>query len=168
MVEVSPAFPERMVQLAEQVKDLSKRGFPMRKPETQVLATQFAEANGLKGLVPRKAVHYWFQHFLRRNPGLRMRKLDVLSSTRALFQCENSLLLIAIIITGLGIQDLPGHICNWDETGLKDNSVSARVVAKVGSTCFEITANESGETMTQCSRRVWAATCHIPRQKASG
>jgi len=81
MLEVNPTFPKKMVHLAELVKNLSKRGFPMRKPETQVPATQFAEANGIKGLVPRKAVHCWFQHFRRRNPGLRMRKLDVLSST---------------------------------------------------------------------------------------
>jgi len=81
---------------------------------------------------------------------------------------ENSLLLIWIIITELGIQDLLGHIWNWDETGQQDNSVSARAVAEVESPCFEMTAYDKGETMTQCSKRVRAATCHIPRQKASG
>ncbi len=74
---------EDEIQLSELVKDLSKNGFPMRKPEIQVLTAQFAEANGIKGLAPGKAGHNWFQGFLRRNPGLSMRKLEALSSARA-------------------------------------------------------------------------------------
>lgn len=52
------------------------------------------------------------------------------------------------LITELGIEDLPVHIWNCDETGLQDHFVSARVVAEVGSLCFEITANEREETTT--------------------
>ncbi len=43
---------EDEAQLAELVEDLSKRGFSMRKPEIQVFGAQFAEARGIKGLVP--------------------------------------------------------------------------------------------------------------------
>lgn len=45
---------EDEAQLAELVKDLSKRGFSMRKPEIQVFGAQFAEARGIKGLAPSK------------------------------------------------------------------------------------------------------------------
>ncbi|KAJ8385034.1 hypothetical protein AAFF_G00195640 [Aldrovandia affinis] len=52
------------------------------------------------------------------------------------------------MIETLGLENVPDHIWNCDETGLQDHFLSTRVVAEVGSPCFEVTGGEKGETTT--------------------
>ena len=126
----------------------------MRKPEIQKLAFQFALANGLTGFSEGKgqAGHYWFKAFMKRHCRLGLRKPEALSAARA--ACFNPVVVgqwfktYEDIITDLGIQDVPSHLWNCDETGLQDHFVSSRVVSPVGSPCFEVTANEQGRTTT--------------------
>ncbi|RXM99730.1 hypothetical protein EOD39_10855 [Acipenser ruthenus] len=140
--------------LADLIKSLSKRGFPIRKSEIQTLEFQFAEANNIPGFSDQKkaAGHYCFEEFLTRNPSLGRRKPEALSAARA--ACFNQTVIkkwfadYEELLSNLGIKDVPSHIWNCDETGLQDHFISSKVVSEVGSPCFEVTATERGETTT--------------------
>lgn len=47
-------------------------------------------------------------------------------------------------IESLGLENASDHIWNCDETGLQDHFLSTKVVAEVGSPCFEVTGGEKG------------------------
>jgi uncharacterized protein affecting Mg2+/Co2+ transport len=142
------------VELGEMLVTLAKRGFPLRMSETQQLAYQFATKKGIRGFsdVKGKAGYKWFRGFLRRNQKIRIRKPEALSANRAAgfnrtvvntwFQKYQD------TIDRLGLENVPDHIWNCDETVLQDHFLSTRVVAEAGSPCFEITAGEKGETST--------------------
>ncbi|KAL7383370.1 hypothetical protein ABVT39_009449 [Epinephelus coioides] len=89
---------------------------------------------------------------MRRNPGFALKKPEVPLSARAAsfnpVSVQRWFDSYKEIITELAIQDLPAHIWNCDETGLQDHFVSRKVLGEVGLPCYEITANERGETTT--------------------
>uniref|UniRef100_A0A3B3RCA6 HTH CENPB-type domain-containing protein n=1 Tax=Paramormyrops kingsleyae TaxID=1676925 RepID=A0A3B3RCA6_9TELE len=115
--------------LADLIKTLSKKGFPVKKPDIQKLAFEYATANGIQGFSKekRKAGHYWFEGFMKRNPSLRMRKPEALSAARA--ACFNPTVVkqwfanFEELLRELEIQDVPSHIWNCDETGLQDHFI---------------------------------------------
>ena len=89
---------------------------------------------------------------MRRNIHLGIRKPEALSAARAAgfnptvvmgwFQKFQE------IIKTLGLEDVPSHIWNCDETGLQDHFHSTKVVAEVGAPCYEVTGGEKGVTTT--------------------
>ncbi|KAL2095647.1 hypothetical protein ACEWY4_007795 [Coilia grayii] len=145
---------ENEEELADVISTLGKRGFPMRMSDVQQLAYQFAEQKGIRGFsaAKGKAGYKWFRSFLKRNRNIGIRKPEALSASRAAgfnptvveawFQQYRE------TVDRLGLRNVPDHIWNCDETGLQDHFLSSKVVAEVGSPCFEITAGEKGETST--------------------
>ncbi|KAL2097809.1 hypothetical protein ACEWY4_007016 [Coilia grayii] len=89
---------------------------------------------------------------MKRNPHISLRKPEALSAARASgmnhvvvdswFQTYRALL------NDLGIQDVPCHLWNTDESGLQDHFISKKVVGATGKACFQVTAGEKGETVT--------------------
>lgn len=150
-----PVLPkESEAELVKMIKTLSKRGFPLRRKEIQLLAYQYAQANNLPGFSEKKkrAEQYWFENFMRRNPDLSQRKPEALSAARAAginpTAIEKWFQQYQDLLTELGIKDVPSHIWNCDETGMQDHFLSATVISEVGSACYEITSGEKGETTT--------------------
>jgi hypothetical protein len=141
-------------ELAGMVKLLAARGFPLGQKEIRELAYQFSVSNNLNVFSKKhkKAGYYWFKGFMERHPDLRVRKPEALSAARAMgmnkvlvdkwFQEYDNL------VTSLGIKEVPSHIWNCDETGLVDHFERRRAVGTVGEPCYQITANEKGETTT--------------------
>ncbi len=134
------------------LKLLAQRGFPFTKMDVQQLAFQYAKKNNISGFSLKSGLagYYWFKNFMTRNPGLSMRKPEMLSAARAAglneqvvsqwFQQYEELL------NDLGIKDIPSRIWNCDESGLQDQFCSTKVIGQVGKPCIEITAGEKGET----------------------
>lgn len=102
---------------------------------------------------------------MKRNKNLSIRKPEALSASRAagfnppvvkdwFEKYKNT-------IESLGLKNAPNHIWNCDETGLQDHFLSTKVVAEVGSPCFEVTGGEKGETMT-CLASINAASGYGP------
>ncbi|KAJ8396808.1 hypothetical protein AAFF_G00014070 [Aldrovandia affinis] len=89
---------------------------------------------------------------MKRQPNLGIRKPEALSAARA--AGFNPTVVMGWfkkyqdMIETLGLENVPDHIWNYDETGLQDHFISTRVVAEVGSPCFEVTGGEKGETTT--------------------
>ncbi|KAJ8409187.1 hypothetical protein AAFF_G00242080 [Aldrovandia affinis] len=145
---------EDEAELAEVIKTLAKRDFPLRMSDVQKLAFQFAQKKGLKGFsqTMKKAGYGWFQGFMKRQPNLGIRKPEALSAARA--AGFNPTVVMGWfkkyqdMIETLGLENVPDRIWNCDETGLQDHFLSTRVVAEVGSPCFEVTGGEKGETTT--------------------
>lgn len=141
-------------ELAQMISILVKRGFPLRMDDVQGLAYQFAEKKGIKGFreLKKKAGYKWFLGFLRRNPNLSIRKPEGLSSARA--AAFNPTHVSAWfdkyyeLVETLGLENVPDHIWNCDETGLQDHFLSTAVVAEVRIPCFEVTGGEKGGTTT--------------------
>lgn len=138
-------------ELAELIKTLARRGFPIRMEDVQSLAFQFAK-KGIKGFSEekQKAGWTWFQGFMKRSNKLSMRKPEALSSSRA--SLFNRPVVMAWfdnymqIVKSLDLEDSPSHIWNCDETGLQDYFLSSMVVGETGEPCYEITSGEKGET----------------------
>lgn len=126
--------------MANVIKTLARRGFPLRRKDIQSLAYQYAEANNLHGfsVKKRRAEQVWFENFMRRNPDLSQRKPEALPAARAAginptvikkwFQEYEDLL------SKLEIKDVPSHIWYCDETGVQDHFLSSSVISEVGST----------------------------------
>lgn len=145
---------ESEADLANVIKTLARRGFPLRRKDIQSLAYQYAEANNLHGfsVKKRRAEQVWFENFMRRNPDLSQRKPEARSAARASginptvikkwFQEYEDLL------SKLEIKDVPSHIWYCDETGVQDHFLSSSVISEVGSACYEVTSGEKGETTT--------------------
>ncbi len=74
-----PVESER--ELAHLLTLLSERGFSLRKTDVQSLAFEFAKINGIRGFSEekQKAGYYWFEGFMKRNPGLKIKKPDAIS-----------------------------------------------------------------------------------------
>ena len=140
--------------LANVIKTLARRGFPLRRKDIQSLAYQYAEANNLHrfSVKKRRAEQVWFENVMPRNPDLSQRKPEALSAARAAginptvikkwFQEYEDLL------SKLEIKDVPYHILNCDETGVQDHFLSSSVISEVGSARYEVTSGEKGETTT--------------------
>lgn len=102
---------------------------------------------------------------MKRNKNLSIRKPEALSASRA--AGFNPTLVKGWFekyknkIESLGLENAPDHIWNCDETGLQDHFLSTRVVAEVGSPCFEVTSGEKGETTT-CLASINAAGGYGP------
>lgn len=145
---------EDEVELKEMIIVLGKRGFPLRMGDIKQLAYQFATKKGIRGFstVQEKAGYKWLWDFLRRNRNLRIRKPEALSANRAAgfnpTVVNTWFKKYQDTIERLGLENVPDHIWNCDETGLQDHFLSTRVVAEAGLPCFEITAGEKGETST--------------------
>lgn len=115
-----PAAAEE--ELSALLKIMAERRLPLTKVDVQQLAFQYASHNGIKGFSQKagRAGYYWFQNFIKRNPGLGMRKPEVLSAARAIglnqqvvsqwFQIYEELL------QTLGLEGIPSHLWNCDET----------------------------------------------------
>ncbi|KAL2095616.1 hypothetical protein ACEWY4_007764 [Coilia grayii] len=90
--------------------------------------------------------------FLKRNQNIGIRKPEALSASRAAgfnpTVVETWFQQYRETVDRLGLRNVPDHIWNCNETGLQDHFLSSKVVAEVGSLCFEITAGEKGETST--------------------
>jgi hypothetical protein len=52
------------------------------------------------------------------------------------------------LIDELGIRNMPGQLWNCDETGLQEHFVQGKVIGEQGQPCYQIMANEKGETTT--------------------
>ncbi|XP_072563100.1 uncharacterized protein [Paramormyrops kingsleyae] len=130
--------------LANLIKTLSKRGFPMRKPDVQRLAFQYAAANGIRGFSEGKgkAGHYWFEGFVARNPSLSMRKPEARSACFTSTVVQQWFANYEELLRELEIQDMPSHIWNCDETRLQDHCTSSKVALELGAPCLR------GETTT--------------------
>ncbi|XP_078019384.1 uncharacterized protein LOC144459386 [Epinephelus lanceolatus] len=158
---------EDEAELAQLVATLGKRGFPLRMREIQKLAYQFAEKKGIKGFsdVAKKAGYKWFQGFLKRNKHLSIRKPEGLSAARAAgfnpTVVKKWFETYVEMVQTLGLENAPDHVWNCDETGLQDHFLSTRVVAEVGTPCFEVTGGEKGTTTT-CLASINAAGGYGP------
>jgi len=141
-------------ELASVIELLASRGFPLGMKEVRDIAYQYSEKNNLNVFTSKhkEAGYYWFTGFLQRHPQLRIRKPEALSAARAMAmnkpvidkwftEYEN-------LLTTLGIKDNPSHIWNCDETGLVDHFERRKAVGTAGHACYQITANERGETTT--------------------
>ena len=141
-------------ELVSVIELLCSRGFPLGMKEIRDLAYQYSEKNGLNAFPSkhREAGYYWFTGFMHRHPELRIRKPEALSAARAMSmnkpvidkwftEYEN-------LLTTLGIKHSPDHIWNCDETGLMDHFERRKAVGSAGQPCYQITANERGQTTT--------------------
>jgi len=52
------------------------------------------------------------------------------------------------LLKTLGIKDNPSHIWKCDESGLVDHFKQRKALGSAGAPCYQITANERGETTT--------------------
>ncbi|XP_048855788.1 uncharacterized protein si:rp71-1d10.8 [Brienomyrus brachyistius] len=141
---------EQEEMLANLIKTLSKRGFPMRKPDVQKLAFQYAAANGIRGFSEGKgkAGHYWFEGFMARNPSLSMRKPEARSACFTSTAVQQWFGNYEELLRDLEIQDVPSHIWNCDETRLQDHFTLSKVDVDLGAPCYHLTASLRGETTT--------------------
>jgi len=123
--------------------------------EVRDLAYQYSEKNKLNAFSSKHntAGYYWFTGFMQRHPELRIRKPEALSAVRAMSmntpqvdkwftEYEN------LLKKTLGINDNPSHVWNCDESGLVDHFERRKAVGSAGQACYQITANERGETTT--------------------
>ncbi|KAM3613624.1 uncharacterized protein V6R79_002528 [Siganus canaliculatus] len=141
-------------ELADTLKTLAQRGFPLTKHDVQQAAFDFATVNKIPVFSKKagRAGYYWFKKFLKRNPELGMRKPEVLSVARAaglnkevVSQWFNH---YEELLIQLGIWGTPSHIWNCDESELQDQFSSTKVVGQVGQPFVEVCAGERGETTT--------------------
>ena len=140
-------------ELADLLKTMSRRGFPLTKSDIQRLAYQYAEKNNISGFRSvGKAGRVWFKGFMKRHKDLRVRKPENLSSARAMGM--NKVVVKSWfdnyldIVNSLGIRDRAELFWNCDESGLQDQFDQGKAVGEVGKPCFRITPGEKGETTT--------------------
>lgn len=67
-------YSEAEKELADLIRVLVVRGFPISHTDVQNIAFQYAKANSVKGFLEKKQKvgYYWFEGFLRRNQHLRI------------------------------------------------------------------------------------------------
>ena len=151
-----PALPKNVeTQLCDYLKELARRGFPLRPMEVRSLVYQFAAKHGYSGIGSTKTMtagRFWFKRFMRRHPELSLLKPEGLSVARAM-GCNKEVVTkwfetYKKTLDELGIADNPSHIWNCDETGLQCIFVPNTVVSEKGSASYQITSGEKGETTT--------------------
>ena len=128
-------------ELCSYLKDLSKRGFPLRSMEVRSLVYQFAVKHGYSGIGSKKTMtagRFWFKRYMERHPELSLLKPEGLSVAWAM-GCNKEVVtkwfeMYHDTLKKLGIADNPSHIWNCDETGLQSVFVPSKVVAEKGST----------------------------------
>lgn len=142
--------------LAQHIIKLQRNGFcPTR---TEVCASAFQLAETLK--IPHKfnkgtrlAGMDWLRSFLRRNPEIRVRKAEGVSTARTLglskTVVKNYFELLENLMRSNDLFDKPGHVFNVDETGLQLNNKPGQVLAQRGSKSVSVvTSGEKGETIS--------------------
>lgn len=142
-------------QLADYLKDLSRRGFPLCPLDVRSLAYQFSVKNSCGGIGSEKTMiagRFWFKRFMKSHPELSLRKPEGLSAARAM-GCNKEVVLkwfamYSETVEKLGIGDNPSHVWNCDETGLQDIFIPKKVVGERSSSSYQITSGEKGETTT--------------------
>lgn len=135
-----PVESER--ELARLLALLSQRGFPLRRTDVQSFAFEFAKMNGIRGFSEekQKAGYYWFEGFIKRNPGLQIKKPGAISPATRMNEEElrTWFRMYEITLDALGIKDVPSHIWKCDVSGLQDGEGEEP--------CFQIGADEEEET----------------------
>ncbi|XP_052006185.1 uncharacterized protein si:rp71-1d10.8 [Xyrauchen texanus] len=138
-------------ELAILLTSLLQKGFPLKKTDVQTFAFEFAKRNGIRGFSEekQKAGYYWFEGFMKRNPGLKIKKPGALSPTSTLKLNEEELgpwfRTYETSLHALGIKDVPSHIWKCDISGLQGFS-SDQFIGEAGEPCFETTTEEEEET----------------------
>ncbi|XP_043112709.1 uncharacterized protein si:rp71-1d10.8 [Puntigrus tetrazona] len=121
-----PVESER--ELARLLTLLSERGFSLRKTDVQSLAFEFAKINGIRGFSEekQKAGYYWFEGFMKRNPGLKIKKPEAMSPATKMNEeeLEKWFAMYENTLGALGIKDVPSHIWKCDVSGLQDKCSS--------------------------------------------
>ncbi|XP_005173216.1 uncharacterized protein si:rp71-1d10.8 [Danio rerio] len=141
-----PVESER--ELANLLTSLVERGFLLRKTDVQSLAFEFAKINGIQGFSEdkQKAGYYWFEGFMKRNPGLQIKKPEAISPATTMNEKELSswFRMYKVTLDALGIKDIPSHIWKCDLSELQDIFLSEQYVNEGEDPCFQI--NTEGET----------------------
>ena len=143
---------EAEAELASVIKMLAGRGFPLGAREVRRLAAQYSAANNLNLFQKDSAGYYWFRGFLERHKELRIKRPEALSAARAIGM--NRVVIrkwfedYEALLQNLGITDVPSHIWNADETGMQDHFERQRAIGVAGAPCYQLTANEKGQTVT--------------------
>ena len=147
--------PEVEQDLAEYLRNLSQRGFPLRALDVRRITYEFSTKNGISGIGSEKtglAGRFWFKRFMSHFPDLALHRPEALSVARAM-GCNEQVVSqwheqYRKIVTDLGIDDRPSHIWNCDESGLQDMFVAPKVVGERGKPSYQVTSAEKGETVT--------------------
>ncbi|XP_077092027.1 uncharacterized protein LOC143744426 [Siphateles boraxobius] len=129
---------------------LSQRGFQLRRTDVQSLAFEFAKINGIRGFSEekQKAGYSWYEGFIKRNPGLKIKKPGAISSATTMNEEELGkwFKMYEITLDALGIKDVPSHIWKCDLSELQDNFSSMQYVGEGEEPCFQNRADEEEET----------------------
>jgi len=135
------------------LKTLAQRGFPLTAGKVKHLAFQYAAKKGKAGFSIKKgkAGYYWFRNFINRQH-LSLRKPEALSLGRAAGMNRTVISKwfddLEKLLSELNIGDVASHLWNCDESGLQEHFVQGRVTGEKGQPCYQLTANEKGETTT--------------------
>ncbi|XP_056106394.1 uncharacterized protein si:rp71-1d10.8 [Rhinichthys klamathensis goyatoka] len=131
---------------------LSQRGFPLRRSDVQSLAFEFAKINGIRGFSEekQKAGYHWYEGFIKRNPGLKIKKPGAISPATRMNEEELGkwFKMYKITLDALRIKDVPSRIWKCDLSGLQDDFSSQQNVGEGEEPCFQIRAEEEEETAT--------------------
>ena len=147
--------PEVERDLADFLRNLSQRGFPVQPLDVRRIAYEYAAKNGISGIGSDKtriAGRFWFRHYMSRFPDMALHKPEALSAARAM-GCNELVLtqwhdLYKRTVSDLQISDRPSHIWNCDESGLQDMFVASKVIGEKGKPSYQVTSGEKGETVT--------------------
>jgi len=98
-------------ELADVIRMLALRGFPLGALEVRQLAAQYSSVNNLGIFKKKVAGYYWFRGFMSRHSDLRIKKPEALSAQRAMG--TNKVVVgkwfedYEALLQKLGIKDLP-------------------------------------------------------------
>jgi hypothetical protein len=146
--------PAAESELVDIIKDMARRGFPLGMQEIRSIAYQYASQNFIEGFSEKKklAGYDWFNSFCSRHPEIGVRKPEPLSIARAAGMnrpvIDNWFAELSADMTSIGIDNVPSHLWNVDETGLQDYFIPLRVIGETGKPCYQSTATERGQTTT--------------------
>lgn len=142
--------------LANHIKSMQAKGFPLTIDDVRKIAYQLAEQLHLKHRFNKeteKAGYDFVKLFLGRHPDITIRKSEGVSLARsnamnrrevdAYFNLLENVLMVDDVMMK------PSHIFNMDETGLQLNNRPDHVLAAKGSKAVStVTSTEKGETIT--------------------
>ena len=139
--------------MATTIKDFQLSGFPLTINRVCQLAFQYAKINGITGFSDesQKAGRKWLNGFLKRNPGIHVRKAQNLSIARAMGAnptvIGNWFKLLDEVKQKCQITS-PSQIWSGDETGVQNVPKEVKVVGAKNIRTFQQVASEQGETST--------------------